>query len=158
MSNSASIWPTVPKLLAKVTSLDQAPIPVFWVDQYGHIGYTNDQLCKLTGHDGDALTNQTLDQLIPSISPTVWEEEWWPILVKDNEIPELLSAVRHVNGMALEHHFSVTLLQVSGLSFAAFYLWSKVNTETVINNNSVTHLLGSLNECVGILDKSGKTH
>jgi len=158
MSNKASIWSSVPKLVAKTTSLDQAPVPIFWVDQKGYIGYANNQLRTLAGYTDDALINQTLDLLIPSVSTSIWTTQWWPILVKDNEISELSTALRHQNGMVVERNISASLVKVSGLSFAAFYLCPKVNTATIINNNSATHFLRNLNECVGILDTSGKVY
>jgi PAS domain S-box-containing protein len=158
MSNKASIWSSVPKLVAKTSSLDQAPVPIFWVDQKGYIGYANNQLLTLTGYTDDAIINQTLDLLIPSVSTSSWTTQWWSILVKDNEISELSTTLRHQKGTVVERNISASLVKVSGLSFAAFYLWPKVNTATIINNNSATYFLGNLNECVGILDTSGKVY
>jgi len=158
MNSKATIWTSIDKAPAKTAVLDQAAFPVFWVDKLGQIGYANNQLCNLTGYSNESLTKHTLDLLIPSLCTTIWTKEWWKTLIKDKQIPELSTTFHHQNGEVIERNLSITLINVSEFSFAAFYIWPKVNTTPAKNNASPTHFLENLNESVALLDKNGVVH
>lgn len=145
-------------MVAKYASLDQAPIPIIWVDKSGSIGYVNAQTCTEFGYSDEILIGQTLDFLILSLNVSNWTNEWWPILEDNRQISTLPAKCRHRKGLAFERNISVSKVEAASLSFAAFYLWPSFVDKTIAKTGESTEVLDSLAESICILDRSGLVH
>jgi|GEM_PF-654353 len=152
------VWSQLPKLAAKLAAFDQAPVANLWVDASGAIGYANERFLQTFGFADNELSGMSLDRLIPSLDVDQWREEWWPLIGKDRYLPVFPLSWRHSRGIRMEYTASVSQVEVSGLSFAAFHLWPKSlqqSNSAKLAQSDVLSVLQCLGESVCLLDDLG---
>lgn len=158
MTVNKPVWNKLPKLAAKLAALDQAPVASLWVDASGAVGYFNELFLQNFGYHENELNGIALDRLIPALGIEQWQQEWWELIENERYIPIFPLSWRHCKGIRLEYTSSVSRVDVSGLSFAAFYLWPKQlekNHSDSVPNSDVVTVLQSLGESVCLLDDFG---
>ncbi len=159
MKSDLPIWPRLPTLVAKTASLEQAPIPVCWVDSDGTIGYVNTTLHETLGYNQDELTGAPLTRICPSLNLSRWTDEWWPILQNNRSIPIFPAEWVAQNGISCNRTASLSMTEAAGLEFAVIYLWPNIldKTHTGFSETSTaTALLDDLGTSVCILDQQIK--
>ncbi|MDD2660631.1 MAG: response regulator [Methylococcales bacterium] len=155
---TTSLWTKLPIMAAKLAALEQAPMATLWVDEEGIIGYVNHRLCETMGYARKDLVGATLDRMLPGVDLGQWRQEWWQIIVSERYLPLFPLTWRHAKGITLEYTASASLVEVSGLQFAVFYLWPRhcVSSEPdAFPVNDATFYLRSLGESVCLLDSLG---
>ncbi|MBS3954600.1 MAG: response regulator [Methylomicrobium sp.] len=155
---NTSVWSKLPKTVAKLAALEQAPVASLWVDQAGIVGYFNQRFAETMGYGPNALQGTSLDQLVPGIDLNQWQQEWWKIIETERYLPVFPLTWRHAKGIALEYTASVSLVEVSGLHFAVFYLWPKhcpLKATESLQKHDQTFFLRNLGESVCLLDTLG---
>lgn len=155
---NTTVWSKLPKMVAQLAVMEQASVASLWVDEKGIIGYVNQRFIETMGFGQTDLLGASLDRLLPTIDLGQWQQEWWPIIVSERHLPIFPLTWRHAKGIALEYTASASLIEVSGLRFAVFYLWPKLSTAHETNqlaNNDTTFYLRSLGESVCLLDGLG---
>ena len=158
MAVNSSVWHKLPKLAAKLAALDQAPISSLWVDAEGIVGFVNQRFSEAMGYRVHELVSESLSRVVPSLTDEYWRDAWWPLLEKEQHIPVFPVSWRHSKGIAIDYHASVSLVQVSGLSFAAFYLWPiplQQRKSDRFCDGDDNSLLRKLGESVCLLDAFG---
>ena len=154
----SKLWPQLPTLAAKLAALEQAPVATLWVDEEGVIGYVNHRFGEVLGYTQEDILGTSLERLLPSIDIGQWRQEWWQILLAEGTIPVFPLTWRHLKGVAMECTASVSLVAVSGLQFAMFYLWPKTLSQPELSaypTNDATIYLRNLGESVCLLDALG---
>lgn len=154
----ASTWNQLPKLVEKNGSLDQAPVPILWLDENGIVGYANERSSTTFGFATESLIGQTIDCLCSSMQLSNWQDEWWPILKHNSQIESLPMTFRHKKGSAIQRTVSISLVKVAEIFFAALYLWPKPVDNAVSSKDNSTAFLDILGESVCIMDRSGTIH
>ena len=152
------LWSKLPKMAAKLAALEQAPVATLWVDEEGIIGHVNQRLTEIMGYGQNDLLGAPLERLLPGIELGQWQQEWWQIMVAERYLPVFPLTWRHAKGIALEYTASASLVEVSGLQFAVFYLWPRncaLNEPDAFPVNDATVYLRSLGESVCLLDSLG---
>ncbi len=155
MSSDSPVWSRLPTLVAKIASLEQAPVPILWIDSEGIIGYANQALCTAFKYLSSELVGASLKLISSPLELERWSGEWWPILQNDSRIPIFKIDWKDKNGNPCLYTASVSLTEASGLQFAVLYMWpqllEKPNT-TFSALSGATALLDDLGSSVGILD------
>lgn len=155
---TTALWTKLPVMAAKLAALDQAPMATLWVDEEGIIGYVNHRFCETMGYAQDDLAGARLDRMLPGVDLGQWQQEWWQIIVSERYLPLFPLTWRHAKGITLEYTASASLVEVSGLQFAVFYLWprhSVCSEPDAFPVNDATFYLRSLGESVCLLDSLG---
>ncbi|MGZ8237206.1 MAG: PAS domain S-box protein, partial [Methylobacter sp.] len=155
---TSTLWSKLPVMVAKLAALEQAPVATLWVDDEGVIGYVNQRFTETMGYQQNDLAGASLDRLLPGIDLVQWHQEWWQIIESERYLPLFPFTWRHAKGIALEYTASVSLVEVSGLRFAVFYLWPKhccSNEPEAFPANDATFYLRNLGESACLLDSLG---
>ena len=158
MTAQSTTWPRLPTLAARLAALDQAPVSSIWVDDQGIVGYSNRLFSEATGYSQEELAGSALECLLPSLTMERWRHDWWPLLEKEQQLPIFPLSWRHSKGVSLSYTATVSLVKVSGLQFAVFYLWPIPRRHDIAASdadNDATRLLQYLGENVCLLDEFG---
>ena len=155
MSSDSPVWSRLPTLVAKIASLEQAPVPILWVDSDGVIGYANQYFCTVFKFPASELVGASLKLICSSLDLGRWSEEWWPILQNNSSIPIFKVDWKNKNGNPCLYTASISLTEASGLQFAVLYLWPQLLQKSNTNFSGLTGataLLEDLGSSVVILD------
>lgn len=157
MTAQSPIWSKLPKLAAQLAVLKQAPVSSLWVDAGGIIGYINQRFGETVGFTAGELTGAPLSRVVPSLTDGYWRETWWPLLENERHLSSLPFSWHHAKGLLLNFQSSVSLVEVAGLSFAAFYLWPAPAkpAAAAFYDQDANRLLQNLGESVCLLDAAG---
>ncbi len=156
MSSDSPVWSRLPTLVAQIASLDQAPVPIAWIDSDGIIGFANQNFCSTFNYPLDEIIGASLKLITSSMDLDRWSKEWWPILQKDSGIPIFKANWKEKNGYSCALTASISLTEAAGLQFAVLYLWPQLLQKThkeLSDSSNATALLDDLGSSVGIVDQ-----
>ncbi len=57
-------------------SVDNAPVDIYWLNQYGKIVYANEQACQSHGYSQEEILKLHVWDFNPELSPEAWQAHW----------------------------------------------------------------------------------